>query len=429
MNGSGFIGLPWRIMVYSIISSGRHTPSRRPELAWSVKTPAQDLTCRTRTVPGDYPPWLMGPSWDVRSRLTQTPASFGVVDLPNRCLGTCGQLRRYAGVSVCARCLNTLANHDRGFGDLWRPHHRAMSGVPGGAMGESLKVVVNNDLVLDAGWWEEIERPFPQRLVHPPVLTMFDQVLGYLEQVAQDLPDAYYGFSLSDEAIAATAVCLRWGSYLAVLLDRAKPVCAGVKDPTHSRISDSEMARISIEASAALAQWISIMRHDWPRHQSLVRASWSLPMPQKKIRRDRDYVHLYALGTESFAEKVDWPRDGEAYERVVAHPTRTLANALIEACWRNGPVEDVHAGVWGSYPLTQRRVAVREEQALIRTTAERLANGLYGFAWTEDEDPDSRPWLERVLPYGFAQELLVTPTNWSLEESSREVRLPGWEKQ
>jgi hypothetical protein len=85
--------------------------------------------------------------------------------------------------------------------------------------------------------------------------------------------------------------------------------------------------------------------------------------------------------------------------------------------------------VWGAFPLSQRRVTTREEQSLMRTTAERLANGLSVFAWSEDQDPDTRPWLERVLPYAFAQELLVTPTGWSLEETSREVRVPGWERQ
>ena len=58
------------------------------------------------------------------------------------------------------------------------------------------------------------------------------------------------------EAIAATAVCLRraptWQCYL---LDHTKPPCADVRDPEKSRIFDDEMARINIEASAALAQW------------------------------------------------------------------------------------------------------------------------------------------------------------------------------
>lgn len=294
-------------------------------------------------------------------------------------------------------------------------------------MGEQLQVVVNEELTLNAGWWEETDGAARQRVVHPPTPTMFEQILSYLEWVVDSQPDEYEGLDIGREAVAATAVCLRWGSYLAVLLDRSKPLCAGIKDPEKSRISDGEIARINVEASAALAQWIDLMRDDWSRYLALVQASRRLPMPQKRVSRDREYVHLFGLSRPEFAAFLDLPQEGEIYERVSAHPTRTLANALINACWRNGPVEDIHVGCMGTFPLLQRRVTVREEQALMRTTASRLAQGLYGFS-TPNIDPDFRPWVERVLPYAFAHELLVTPTGWSLEEKSRQVRLPGWEQ-
>jgi hypothetical protein len=108
-----------------------------------------------------------------------------------------------------------------------------------------LQVVVNEDLTLDAGRWEEIEGPPQLRRVQPPAVTLFEQVLAYLEKVADGQPDRYEGLSIGREAVAATAVCLRWGSYLAVLLDHAKPVCAEARDPTCSRISNGEMARIN----------------------------------------------------------------------------------------------------------------------------------------------------------------------------------------
>ncbi|MBI1993137.1 MAG: hypothetical protein HYS67_01725, partial [Deltaproteobacteria bacterium] len=62
------------------------------------------------------------------------------------------------------------------------------------------------------------------------------------------------------EGVAAAALTLRWGSYLAVLLDRDKPLWPGVASESASRISDGEMARINIEASAALAEWIELYR-------------------------------------------------------------------------------------------------------------------------------------------------------------------------
>lgn len=41
------------------------------------------------------------------------------------------------------------------------------------------------------------------------------------------------------------------------------------------------------------------------------------------------------------------------------HPTRVLANALVNVAWRNGPVEDIHAGLARGDPLVQRRVTER----------------------------------------------------------------------
>ena len=110
-----------------------------------------------------------------------------------------------------------------------------------------------------------------------------------------------------------------WGSYLAVLLDRSKPVCADVQDPAHCRIADSEMARINIEASAALAQWIDLMRSNYWRYRALVLASRHLPMPQKRIRRDREYVHLFALSRPEVASLLDLPQAGDHYKQAAAH--------------------------------------------------------------------------------------------------------------
>lgn len=36
-----------------------------------------------------------------------------------------------------------------------------------------------------------------------------------------------------------------------------------------------------------------------------------------------------------------------------------------------------------------------------------------------------RSWCEQVLPYGLAYMLSITPTGWTLTESSCEVRLPA----
>ena len=292
---------------------------------------------------------------------------------------------------------------------------------------KKLTVRVNDDLTLDAGWWEKVpaDDGMTQRLVHPAETTMFEQVLDYLGSLPP--PRDYPGIHISQEAVAATAVCLRWGSYLAVLMDRDKPLWSQARQEGLSRIADSEMARINIEASAALEQWIDIMRDDWDRYFSLMWAARHLPMPQKSVKRDRDHTHLFMLSQPEFAALLlpQTQESGRARVEAEAHPTRVLSNALINACWRNGPVEDIHGGLPGAYPLTQRRITPSEERTLMRTAAGRLAQGIYGFSVSHAQHTDPRPWAERVLPYNLASLLLVTPTGWSLDERTCQVWLPG----
>jgi len=115
-------------------------------------------------------------------------------------------------------------------------------------------------LALDAGTCEEVRGAHgPERLIHPPTTTLFNQVLAYLRD-KPDPPKRPSGSMVGREGVAAAALALRWGSYLAVLLDHDKPIWPQVDSPSTSRISDQEMARINIEASAALAEWIDIYR-------------------------------------------------------------------------------------------------------------------------------------------------------------------------
>jgi hypothetical protein len=79
---------------------------------------------------------------------------------------------------------------------------------------------------------------------------MFQQVVAYLE--AKPVP---LGGTMrrADEARAAVAVCLRWGSYFAVLADPARPDAPSIDDGQVSQIDDEEMARMNIEISAGVA--------------------------------------------------------------------------------------------------------------------------------------------------------------------------------
>lgn len=114
-----------------------------------------------------------------------------------------------------------------------------------------LLVHANDELVLDAGRLERSDQgKGSEILIRPPEVTLFHQVLAYL-RTKRDPPGRLPGSVAGREGVAAAAVTLRWGSYLAVLLDRHKSVWPVARSLGRSRISDEEMARINIESSAA----------------------------------------------------------------------------------------------------------------------------------------------------------------------------------
>ena len=290
-----------------------------------------------------------------------------------------------------------------------------------------LLVRVNEDLVLDAGTCEQVSRPAgPERLIRPPDTTLFHQVLAYL-RAKPDPPRRPSGSMVGREGVATAALVLRWGSYLAVLLDRDKPLWSAVRSPGISRISDEEMARINIEASAALAEWIDLYRVDpgGSLYTQLVnRAVSYLPMPKKTSKLE--VTEFAALAESKVAARMVQATDIARLECVRADaersPSRILANALVNTAWRNGPVEDVHAGRFQGYPLGRRRVKPAEERTLMGFTSNRMALGMTVCLQLAMERPQ-RPWAEQVLPYGLATMMLITPSGWTLTEQSREVRL------
>jgi len=253
-------------------------------------------------------------------------------------------------------------------------------------------------------------------------------VLAYL-RAKPDPPQRPSGSMVGREGVAAAALALRWGSYLAVLLDHDKPLWPAVHLPETSRISDGEMARINIEASAALAEWIDLYREDpgGRLYEQLVnRAVVYLPMPKKTSQLE--VTGFGALAQPETAARVVAAADATRLERVrdqvEHHASRVLANALLNTAWRNGPGENIHAGKLRECPLDQRRVTPAEERELMDFASGRLALGMTVCSQFAMEQP-RRPWPDQVLPYGLAEMLLVTPSRWTLTEASREVRLPA----
>jgi len=259
-----------------------------------------------------------------------------------------------------------------------------------------LSVKVSDILTLDAGWWEETMeettpgKPLPCRLIHPHEPIMYDLVLHHLELISRETkfpPKSQLDFG--EVALATIAVCLRWGTYFAVLADRTKPIWPQTEQKEISMIGDEEMARINIEASAALAQWIELMRADDSHFRKLVKAAQALPMLPPLLdentnnRRYRTIIFInsaqsrqsfFAMLKEQYGDK--WFEQKRA--DIMPNPARWLANGLINAYWRNkSGIEDIHAGKWEARPLLQRRITPMQEYTIVRKVAEGIVPSMH----------------------------------------------------
>jgi hypothetical protein len=301
----------------------------------------------------------------------------------------------------------------------------------------SLTVNVNDRFTVDAGSWQECveEDQAPYRLVSPPHATMYRQVLSYLEESTRGEkipPKSQVHFG--EVAIATVALCLRWGSYFAVLANRDLPHWAAAFDPEVSCIGDGEMARINIEASAALSDWIDLLRADQQRFRKLVKAAVQLlPFPIAQLDESTYYDRFRAFSAfnsahgrryliKAFARDLgsEWFERQKA--RVLLNPTRALANGILNEHWRNeSGIEDIHAGgIAPARPLLQRRLTRAQEALLMQETAELFVPTMRALYYAVSK-PSEETWPEQALPYALA---FKPPMNWSLDEQTREITLP-----
>ena len=233
-----------------------------------------------------------------------------------------------------------------------------------------LRVRATDDLVLNAGTWHlaEDDDLRPAAIIEPPATPMYQQVAAYLE--AKPAPPEGNP-KRADEARAATAVCLRWGSYFALLADPERPTSTGIDDEQVSQIDDDEMARTNVEISAALAWWLGLCGANDGRYWDLVaRALAYLPLGPRTVRPHPQADTLLTCTMPDVAAEVRrtwWTgRLDQDLETAGRHGIRALANSVTLQAWRNGPVQNVHAGRFQGYGLDERRVSVKAEKAIVR---------------------------------------------------------------
>lgn len=298
-----------------------------------------------------------------------------------------------------------------------------------------LSVRVNEDLVLDAGSWKEVadeSSGFVYREIIPPETVLYDQLINYLKT---RLPREPVRAPTSDEeALAAVAVCLRWGSYLCVLADETLPERHADLEPGASLISNEEMARINIEASATLEDWLRRKRATPLIYGMFVKAALSLPLPIN-VKIKPVFEHYSYLSAASSLENMS------AFKRAVResppadvdtrlaeleeHPMRVLANSLLQYCWRrnNNPVEELHGGGRSYYPLETRRLTSKELRLILTAAARNFTSAFMAINSQNLLGEGHASLSERLLPFHFNSNLKCP--DWSMTEMARSVRLDG----
>lgn len=291
----------------------------------------------------------------------------------------------------------------------------------------NLQVVVNKHLTLDAG---SVSNKGENRFVEPPITPMFQQVANYLGS----MPIRPLGFSVdaTKHAIALVSVCLRYGSYLAVLTDQNKPVQPNRGDGQRiSLISDGEMKRINIEASAALAWWVNLYRTDRSNYRELIERALSL-LPAPDLTMEKQSGVFFAVAKNSSLSKLvaKLLAGGEYKQRrleVEQYPNRVFANSLTNYAWRNqDATEDCHAGAVGTppYPLSYRRISADDTERLLSSAVNGMRDGVLAL---EHFSRTPGGWVDQVAPYHFAELMLITPHAWSLTDTTSVFTLPGVE--
>ena len=114
---------------------------------------------------------------------------------------------------------------------------------------KQIEIKVSDELTLNAG---SVEETAEQLFIHPPATPMIDQLLAYLEPK----PYHYCGIQIQHMAVGFTALCVRWGSYLATVMDAttdlhpAIPGSGNEQSTEYSFISNSEVNYYRLKAGS-----------------------------------------------------------------------------------------------------------------------------------------------------------------------------------
>ena len=282
-----------------------------------------------------------------------------------------------------------------------------------------IHVSVTSDLRLNFGVATKCERDGRTGyLLQPPSQTPYDQLTEYLSSKPD--PGSSWRTSRQLEALAATALTIRWGSYYAVLADLQHQPWRFDGSIDVQSIADGEMARINIEASDAMERWINLYISDRFRERSLAmarRAVACLPIHKKVLPLPVSFRRISARDARRLVENTNVENRERLLEAANRAPLRILANAIITVAYRNGPIEEVHGGRGAGFPSDTPRLTPAIDRR-IQSTAHGYMKAAHDLLWELESEGGHENWAERAAPYWF------TAPSWSTTEASREIFLP-----
>jgi hypothetical protein len=238
------------------------------------------------------------------------------------------------------------------------------------------------------------------------------RLVAVLDQIAEaeDTPGTVPAI---EEADAIVACCWLYGSYAYMLTQgRSEP---RFKSGDVSRITDSEMKRINIEFSAGLAAWLEVREQDPNRVERRTRAALRLlRMPWTKNRSEM----WYDLSEKEDEYPADLAAPFIALGRENPLTFREEANYAVNACYRNGPIEDVHGNRGGralssGELLGAKRLYARDVTRIGGSAARRLA------IYLVKRDGSFRSLIAGLMR---ARKCFEYPDGWSVTEETADVR-------
>jgi hypothetical protein len=137
-------------------------------------------------------------------------------------------------------------------------------------------------------------------------------------------------------------------------------------------------------------------------------------MPQQRVKRNfksAEWLFSYLVNFHNM-QKIDTLPP-------LTQPYRTLANTIINMAYRNGAIENIHAGKGVLLSLTHCRFTDRQAGKVIRQSAESLSPFVCDFPLWVDGLMQLPPWPERLACLPSSS---LYPHEWSLTESSAQVQ-------